>query len=294
MPRRSVEKTNLSQERGKGTSDEPNALDLIKESSGKIGDPLRDRVRRREVGSSSDLSEKIALPANFIEIGGNTELAKAQVILLGELIASHYKDIVSFINAHAKKGDIVLVESKEAGKEESRFKEAIGKDVESGVLSSDCANAILSDKESKKEYFKSKGKDLLFREDLKLYGWDDMNAWGENRKLLVNIMKIPSNEEGNQFSELRAKFLDRLPDIDDKRVRKMLETIENMRNRFSDKKLFVVASESILFNTIQREELGKQPYIALMTKKEATKEEKEEYGRVIGGLMQEVTIRKNR
>lgn len=81
----------------------------------------KDKAQQSEVGSSSDSSRIVDIPENFKQIGGNTELAKAQVILLGEAhIPQHHRNISDFIHSHAKDGDIVLVEGVQAGEEKDK------------------------------------------------------------------------------------------------------------------------------------------------------------------------------
>jgi hypothetical protein len=75
----------------------------------------QDKAQIRDVTSSSDVNKISDIPENFKLIGGNTDLANAKVILLGEAhLPQHRKDILNFINTHAKDGDIVLIESVKA------------------------------------------------------------------------------------------------------------------------------------------------------------------------------------
>lgn len=75
----------------------------------------QDKAQTRDVASSSDVNKIGDIPENFKLIGGNTDLANAKVILLGEAhIPQHRKDILNFINTHAKDGDIVLIEGVQA------------------------------------------------------------------------------------------------------------------------------------------------------------------------------------
>jgi hypothetical protein len=152
--------------------------------------PSQDQPQKSDVGSSSDSSKIVEIPANFRHIGGNTELAKAQVILLGEYhIPQHNKDIVDFINAHAKDGDIVLVEGVQAGtklgKREYMVKKAL-------------TLVDLTEFEVKQESKQLKLKDVFqegakrgiiipFLKNVKIYGWDDIEA---NDELALYLMKL--------------------------------------------------------------------------------------------------------
>jgi hypothetical protein len=42
----------------------------------------QDRPQKSDVGSSSDLSKKVEIPANFEHIGGNTKLAKDNLLIV--------------------------------------------------------------------------------------------------------------------------------------------------------------------------------------------------------------------
>jgi hypothetical protein len=299
MPKKSFDKTKEKRDSGKeiqATSGKPVASDWIKEASREHEvKPFRDKAQQSEVGSSSDLSEKIAIPVNFKQIEGNTELAKAQVIFLEEAYVSHYKDIVGFINAHAKRGDIVLVEGTQAGQKQDKLSEVLGKAVDLGYLPTDRDKlGLISRYKSygKREYLRLIEQDKmppLFRKDIALYGWDDMNAWHGQQKIDFNLEKETFfDPNDNRIPELYEKMRDRDADLNAKRVQKMLETIENMRTKFSDKKLFVVATEFIFMNTMKQENLKRQKYVALMIKDEPMEEDKQKYDVINYNLMKKM------
>ncbi len=109
---RNKRKTDKNQE-VKSPSDDKQVFDVlrskvnaqaIKKTEEATAKPSQDKSRQRDVASSSEVNKIGDILANFKLIGGNTDLANAKVILLGEChIPQHDEVIINFINTHAKK-----------------------------------------------------------------------------------------------------------------------------------------------------------------------------------------------
>ena len=208
----------------------------------------QERTQKSDVGSSSGLSKVVDIPAGFGHIGGNTDLANAKVILLGEFHTHrHCQEILKFIKTHANDGDIVLVEGWRAKSPMpySRYKISMP-DLDS------------EDKPPK------------LTQHIKMYGWDDMKALNatvvEIKKSFKNLEKIckiylkRKNIEGineknikeinSKLSEEKNKYYTNsiessktVFELHAKRDEKMLKTIKEMRNKSPDSKIFVVAGK---------------------------------------------------
>lgn len=222
----------------------------------------QDRPQKSDVGSSSDLSKNVEIPANFEHIGGNTKLAKAQIILLGEAhIPQHHKDIVDFINAYAKDGDIVLVEGVQAGQE------------------------LDKDQYADMEQRRRGGEPRSFTNDVKIYGWDDIESQHEEveiRQMLNKIDKLKvkgedlSRKQAIQ-SRLQVQYQEIFPKTLEKRNETMLETINNKRNGFSNKRLFIIAGENHFTESRVQEKLKGQLYIVLRANYKPTEEDLKDF-----------------
>jgi len=222
MPRRrALNERNSSKEKGDSSNkdqvrpDKPVAFNPIRavfeEAEAKSS---QDKPQQSDVGSSSDSSGVVNVPEDFRYIGGNTELAKAKIIFLGDgQTPQHSQDIVDFITTRARKDEIVLVEGVQANEEIGKVKYAIQQGVARGY-----------------NY-------RIFDRDVKIYGC--------------------GNDEAG--SEIREKT--------------MLETIREMRSKFPDKRLFIIALEDHFTVPTIQEKLKDQPYIALSPRHDAAKED---------------------
>ena len=182
--------------------------------------------KRNDADSSLNLSK---IPEGFRQIGKNLENAK--VILLGEYHASSDREkILQFIADKANDGDIVLVEGKspEDSIKYRDYKEQIP-----------LVNAPQS------------------MPKIKLYGWDDMEAHKETGlnikeqfKYLKELCEIYIKGENDQLpekvNELCKEFIKKDKDIIKvckARDKKMLETIKYMRDKYPERKIFVIAGK---------------------------------------------------
>ena len=235
-----------------------------------------------DVGSSSDSSKSIEIPANFEHAGGNTDLANAQIILLGEYhITQHREDIVNFINAHAKEGDIVLDEGIQSGEKhklqkemENQLEGTIEKWISLGHITTDRVADIMEEGK-KKIYSVLVDKNMLppFREDIEKYGWDDMDAYNREGQTLLTIGKILSYPEDSRLAELRKNLFEIAADLSIRRDEKMLETINKMKAAFPNKAIFVIAGERHTESSVVQENLERYPYIVLKPNYKPTEED---------------------
>ncbi len=193
----------------------------------------QDKAQTRDVTSSSDVNKISDIPENFKLIGGNTDLANAKVILLGEAhLPQHRKDILNFINTHAKDGDIVLIESVKAYEPitKAKFTELI-----QNVLGKDDYPELTK--------------------NIEIYGWDDEKAFKAG--LTLNAMDFISVKrlcrmfidrkenpiEKEKIYEQMDRHKKELSKLFNMRNEKMLEVINNMRNECHDRKIFVIAGK---------------------------------------------------
>ncbi len=239
----------------------------------------QDKTQQSDVGNSSDLGGIVDVPENFKHLGGNTELAKAKIILLGEAhIRQHNEDIVDFINTHAKSGDIVLVEGTQAGKKENKSIEELGKALDFGLLTNDEISQAIKEKGHKSAYreWVNTGKIKPFMKDIEIYGWDDIDAYNfqsEIRRFLLN-KEFPNQKDDKSLEEKSLRELQKLDDI---RNKKMLDTINNMRISFPNNKIFVVAGLEHVIENIKGEKLKNQSYTAITPTYEVTEKDIENY-----------------
>lgn len=148
--------TNLSQDKAQQTKVGSSSREVIKT----LEHAVKDKAQHSDMGSSYDSSKNVDIPANFERIGGSTDLANADIILLGHVHTPRYHQaIIEFINGYAKKGDIFLVEGVQAGqKVKKRIYEELAKRV-----------------------FKV---DIPLIKGIKIYGCDDMVTYREQLNLV--------------------------------------------------------------------------------------------------------------
>lgn len=261
------------------SSKSPKSFDMVKEAAKKSKVELPpDKAQHTDIGSSSDSSKNIDILEKFKHIGGNTDLANAKVILLGEAhIPRHYNDIVDFMNTHAKDGDLVLVESCQAGDDKiNKYLYALNRALWYEHLTDDEEKqANQHGKEHYIEKFRqwvTEGKFKPFKKAVEVYGWDNVEVLKEthrNNDKYVGIKEIEALPQEEQEALM-------------KRDRSMLETIGRMRNEFPGQRLFVIAgflhfTESRI---ITPQNLEKQDYIALMPKQDMSQEEFDDFRRI--------------
>jgi uncharacterized iron-regulated protein len=288
--------TDLSKRKGDSSKksqrslDKPKSLDMAKNAAKQAevteAKPSRDKDQQSDIGSSSYANNNAEIPENFKHIGGHTELAKVKVILLGEYhISQHNKDIVDFIDAHAEDGDIVLVEGWQAGKEMSQYMYAQLKALRVGDLTVDEKARAEKENRQKEAFWEWTVQGVVkpFKKDVKIYGWDDLEANDETLSVVKKMEElaikflIPEN-----VKLWKGKQLDQeLDELSATREERMLETINQMRNEFPDKKVFVIAGKSHFTESeiITPHILEKQPYIALTPKYEISQKEAEDFKR---------------
>ncbi len=267
------------------------ALSPKKEGTKTLEHAVKEKAQHSDVGSSSDSCRAVDIPANFEYIGGNTELAKAKVILLGEAhISQHHKDIVNFINTHAEDGDIVLVEGEEAHNKMGQARYALENAVSLGVLDQADVGKELKEGKLKAAYIKwlAEEKITFFSKNVDIYGWDDMEA--NNRQHIVRLELDEISKKVKEFQEFQgpqnAKIV--IQTLKDKldlresrdklnklREEKMIETINEMRKNFPNKRIFTIAGKDHVLTTLDK--VKGQEYIALTPKYDPTEKEAEDY-----------------
>jgi len=203
----------------------------------------QDKAQQSDVESSSDASKNIEIPANFEHIGGHTDLARAQIIFLGEIhVAQYHKALIfDFVNAHINDGDIILVEGVQAGEELDRF-----------------------------EYVHNDTIHTLSKEH-RIYGWDDVKLQTKQFEILSKFFQLR-----DIFSETQAKDvpieIEILRNYCDKltvqRHEKMLETINKITTFFPDNRIFVIADKYHFANSMIQEGMEDRLYTILSTKLE--------------------------
>jgi hypothetical protein len=279
LKRPSQEKGDKNKERCV-SSDKVGRLDMLKETFRQAkGELSRGKIQQREVGSSSEASKMVAIPENFKLVGGNTDLEKAQVILFAEAhISQHDKDIVDYINAHAKDGDIVLVESRHAGKEQDEIEYVVRKAITRGDLTEDqleqAKKKQLDEYQNEFQKWCEQGVVRPFTKDVKIYGWDNMEAF--DKMFLLMQKAIELRGKSSQKKE-REEIWEKIYKLRDERDESMLKTINEMRNVFPDKRIFTIAGEGHVLNSWKK--IKDQPCIALSPKYKQTEKDREGYER---------------
>jgi hypothetical protein len=280
------------------SSENVKSLDLLREASRQAaGKPSREKVQQRDGGSSSEASKMVAIPEKFKWVGGNADLEEAQVILFAEAhLSQHNNDIVDCINAHAKDGDIVLVEGVQAGQELEKIEYAVNKANTLGDLTDDQWKQATM-KQQDEFHFEirkwcEQGVIRPFTKDVKIYGWDNMEALDEmfsSKGKYTELSKKSLQEKGRKllYQIEMDKTWKEYFKSDHERDESMLKTINEMRNKFPDKRIFTIAGVDHVQNShvqnshVQNslEKVKDQPYIALSPKYELTEKEIEGYER---------------
>jgi hypothetical protein len=204
-------------EKSQVASEKPSSFDVIREAAKKTEEAeaksSQDKAQQSDVGSSSDSSKIVKIPANFKQLGGNTELTKAEVLLLGEHhIPQHHKDIVDFINDHASSDDIVLVEGVQAGEELSKDQFAVWRQ---RVLREDVSRPLMK--------------------DVKMYGWDNMTVNHEQQDINHIFKELKKEYLINQTDDILEEiedFEEKFRELSAMRDKKMLETINYIKDNF--------------------------------------------------------------
>lgn len=252
-------------------SDKSKSLDMAKAAANRAevtkAKSSQDKAQQSDRGSSSDSGKSGEIPANFTYIGGNTDLANAKVILLGEYhISQHHQNNVDFINTHAKNGDIVLIEGLSACEEMNQFRYAMEKALDVGNLDSKEVKRVESEGRHKEAWmaWRRDGKIKEFTKKVTIYGWDIEEAYNEGYKRL-SYLNVSEREDLNP--EDRELLL--------KRDQSMIETIHKMRNDFPDKKVFVLSGEDHVLHSLKK--LEGQEYIALIPKYQPTEKDIQDF-----------------
>jgi predicted RNA-binding protein with RPS1 domain len=267
------------------SSENVKQLDMLREkaSSRAEGEPSHDKVQQRDVGSSSEVSKMVAIPENFKWVGGSTtDLEEAELIFFGEAhISQHNKDIVDCISAHAKDGDIVLVEGVQAGEEIGIVEYALRKAITRGDLPKDQLKQATMKQQDEFHFEISKwceqGVVRPFTKNVKIYGWDKVDA--KDEMLLLSEKDTELSEKSSQEKE-RVKLREEYFKKSYERDEFMLKTINSIKNAFPDKRIFTIAGKRHILNSPVLDSLEKvkdQPYIALISKYEPTEKEKEDF-----------------
>jgi hypothetical protein len=227
----------------------------------------QDKALQSDVRRSSDSSKNVEIPENFEHIGGNSAFAKAKVLLLGEVhVPQHHQNIVEFINTHAEKGDIVLVEGAKAGEKQDRIVEGLEKASHVGLLTEDDVKKTVEEKGIVSAYDEWSRQGLLFKEDIEIYGWDDKKAYDREGKLVPKFLeKGPSNQENSRLSGIEQE----IRSLHVKREKSMVDTINKMRRLSPDKRLFIVTGRGHAEN-VAKGILGNQQYIVIIPKYKPT------------------------
>lgn len=231
---------------------------------------VNDQFQHSDVGSSSDSSKIRDIPAKFEYIGGNTDLANAKVILLGEAhVLQHYKDIVDFINTHAADSDLVLGEGLDTNVKMDGMDFAWASAVRLGVVGKDLKmkfKTIEDFKAIRMQLLEKEG--ILFTKNLDVCGCDDISANKQQHKVIAKKEEILRDmrlaKEVKKEDELYEEFnkLERLyRALSAKREEKMIETINEMRKDFSDKRIFIIVGKNHALNLLGK--IKNQEYIAL-------------------------------
>jgi hypothetical protein len=252
-------------------SDTPKPLDTAKAAANRAevttAKSSQDKAQQSDVGSSSDAGKSREISANFKYIGGNTDLANAKVILLGEYhISQHHQNNVDFINTHAENGDIVLIEGLQAYKEMNQFLYTMEKAIYLGNLDRKETYQAESEQRLLETWMAWRRDDKIkeFTKKVTIYGWDNEEAYNEADRRL-SYMNVSKREDLNP--EDRELLL--------KREQSMIETINKMRNDFPDKKVFVIAGENHVFHSLEK--LEGQEYIALNQKYQPTEKDLQDF-----------------
>lgn len=231
----------------------------------------------------------VAIPENFKLLAGKTDLEEAKLILLGEShVSQHNKDIVGFINAHAKDGDIVLVEGEQAGKKLDRPTYALGMALTLGELPKDQLElAMMKPQDERLKSFHrwcEQGVVRPFTKDVQIYGCDNTKARDEvlslakrERELVEKLSQ--EKERASWYQTAEVKILSEFFRLNDERDEYILKTINGMRNKFPDKRIFTILGKGHVANLL--ENLKYQPCIALGPKYDPTEKDIDDFKRRI-------------
>lgn len=203
----------------------------------------------------------------FEHIGDTkTKLKDAKVILLGENhILRHQNDIVNFINTHADKNDIVLVEGLLANKEQNGNSFLNAKATKIGVKN---AEAV---------------KINLFKDTSRVvYGCDNVIANKEQHKisarkreickLLKDVKDVKESKKLNEeFYELNATYSIYMQERD----QTMKKTIDTMVTKNPNQRIFIIVGENHARNLSDK--IVDQKYIALSPTYKITQEEIDDF-----------------
>lgn len=286
---RSYKKRGDNSKESRVSSDNVGAVDVLREASRQAEvKPSREKVQQRDVGSSSEAGKMVAIPENFKRLGGNTDLAEAKVILLGEAhISQHNKDIVDFINAHAKDGDIVLVEGEQTGKELDRVEFALRNAFTLGDLAEDqWEQARMKPQDELQNSFSrwcAQGVVRPFTKDVKIYGWDEKSIQKELLLLRgkydeLSEKKLQEKEGALLYPIEMIPITEKIRELHRERDEYMLRTINNMRKKFPNKRIFTIAGRDHVLRPLKK--IKDMSYIAIMPKYELTEKDREDYKRM--------------
>ncbi len=222
---------------------------------------VEDKAQHSDVGNSSDPSKIGDTPADFKYVGGNTNLAKAQICIIGEyhgLLQCHEAN-VSLINAYANDSDIVLVEGVKA-KRQMTHKQFL---------------------DWEEKIYNKKLKP--FSKNVQLYGGDNMSAHEKTTNLYISLETTRDSLRASiasididKMQELREKGENIEESIDKMRTERsksFLDTINDMRDKFPDKRIFVIIGTNHVDDFSNSEYLNKQKYIALKPKNDFKQED---------------------
>jgi hypothetical protein len=191
------------------------------------------------VGSSSDSSKIGEIPAKFRHVGGTTDLARAQIFIIGEChgLAQCHEANVSLIDAHANDDDIVLIEGVESKRRIPCEKYIQWEEYQCGRSLKSFSKKVqmygidnMSEHIKMRELFKSHDEAL-----------NHLNAMYKNHNISdienLNIDNITKHDL-NSMLELVKKLGDIKKKMDytnTERTKSFLKTINYMRQNFPDK-----------------------------------------------------------
>src|SRR5258706_14209676 len=177
--------------------------------------PIRRGINRLPIPERERIKRK------FVEIGGNALFSDALVVFLGEQhTATNQRLIGEFIRAHAKKGDVVLVEGVDQYKK-------VGAD-------------------------SSKQEDYHFPQEVHVFGWDNIalnflsQGVATSSYIILNAAKEKhasgDDEKALKILEILSKFRGQVGDIPIiSRNPDLVNTLQTMKKVFPEKKVFIIA-----------------------------------------------------
>jgi hypothetical protein len=222
-----------------------------------------DKAQHSDAGSSSDSGKIGEIPAIFKYVSGNTDLAKAQICIIGEYhgFAPCHEANVNIIDTYANDGDIVLVEGVEA-KRQMTHKQFL-----------DWEEKIYNKKLE------------MFSKKVQIYGGDNMAMHIKTAELFTSLdaacntlYAAIKRIDLDEIQKLREKIEDIQRSANEMRIERdksFLETINDMRENFPDKRVFVIIGAKHVDNLSNSEYLNKQKYIALKPKNDLKQEDKQ-------------------